>query len=142
MKFTKIEKTRQKLRNGYNKIVRQNINGFKDFNDFTDWYHSQGKSCYYCGLKEIECQEIVMTGLLTSKRFPQNGLIGRGQGRGVWLEVNRLNPLNIYERDNCVLSCYFCSNDKSDVFSGDQYIAFFQNRVDFLRGLLNENGEN
>jgi hypothetical protein len=83
-------------------------------------------------------QELSITGILTSKRFPQEGTVGRGTNRGVWLEVDRIDPNGLYSRDNCVLCCYFCNNDKSDVFAGDQYVQFFQNRVAYLRQLLNE----
>lgn len=87
-------------------------------------------------MKEEEIQEIVMTGLLKSKRFPQQGLIGRGTARGVFLEVDKLNPLENYSSENSVLCCYFCNNDKSDVFHGEHYRDFFQNRKSFLRSLL------
>jgi hypothetical protein len=87
-------------------------------------------------------QEISMTGILTSKRFPQNGIIGQGTNRAVWLEIDRIAPNGLYSRDNCVLCCYFCNNDKSDVFRGDVYATFFQNRVAYLRQLLNDNRQN
>jgi len=109
---------------------------FKDFQDFHDWYNRQEKVCFYCGLKEEESQEIVMTGILTSNRFPQNGISGRGQGRGIWLEVDRLKPKKNYSRDNCVLCCYFCNNDKSDVFHGLEYKKFLKNRLEYLKQLI------
>lgn len=84
-------------------------------------------------MTEIQSQELVMKGLLKSNRFPQKGLIGRGTSRGVWLEVDRINPKGKYSRENCVLCCYFCNNDKSDVFSGEDYFKFRNNRLDFLK---------
>jgi len=47
-----------------------------------------------------------------------------------------MDPKGPYSKDNCVLSCGFCNNDKSDVFSYDQYIEFREDRVGFLRRLL------
>lgn len=142
MPFEYQPKSIQQLRNSYNSKVRDGVNGFANFDDFIDWYHEQELNCHYCGLTEEEMQEISMTGILTSKRFPQNGVVGQGTSRAVWLEVDRIDPNGLYSRANCVLSCYFCNNDKSDVFGGDMYINFFQNRVAFLRQLLNDNHPN
>jgi 5-methylcytosine-specific restriction endonuclease McrA len=89
-------------------------------------------------LTEVECQKIVKTGLLTSKRFPKDGILGRGQSRGFWLEIDRVNPKENYSVQNCVLSCYFCNNDKSDVFDGENYKDFMKNRVGFLRKILSK----
>ena len=85
-------------------------------------------------------QEISMTSVLTSKRFPQDGTVGRGTNRAVWLEVDRIDPNGLYSRENSVLCCYFCNNDKSDVFDGNQYSCFIQNRVEYLRNLLGQRG--
>lgn len=65
-------------------------------------------------------------------------ILGRGQSRGMWLEIDRLKPKDNYSLDNCVLCCYFCNNDKSDVFHGDDYREFQGNRVGYLRKLLNK----
>jgi len=77
-----------------------------------------------------------MTGILTSNRFPQQGKLGRGQSRGVWLEVDRIKPKESYSPENCVLARYFCNNDKSDVFHGNDYKVFMADRVGYLRGLI------
>ena len=130
-------KSEAQLKANFNKRNSSNLNKFIDFNDFNDWYQSQEKVCHYCKILEKEVQEIVVTGKLTSKRFPQNGINGRGTSRGMWLEVDRINPTELYSRNNSVLCCYFCNNDKSDVFNGLQYLDFFQNRAVYLRSLLN-----
>jgi hypothetical protein len=67
-----------------------------------------------------------------------DGKTSQGRGRGMWLEVDRKDPKGKYSSGNAVLCCYFCNNDKSDVFYGDEYIEFFQNRVGYLRNLLKE----
>ena len=55
----------------------------------------------------------------------------------MWLEVDRINPYDkFYHKENCVLACYFCNNDKSDIFSFDQYKNFKENRLNFLKSLL------
>ena len=138
MNFEYIPKTEKQLRNNFTSRVRENLNGFKDLEDFLTWYNSQEKKCYYCGLTEQESQKLVMTGILQSNRFPENGIIKQGRSRGVWLELDRLLPKEKYSRDNCVLCCYFCNNDKSDVFSGADYLRFRENRITFLKNKLSE----
>lgn len=129
-------KSNKQLRADYNRRSRNNDNRFVSFEDFKDWYHIQQKICSYCGIKEEECQKIVVSGLLESKRFPLKGKILRGRARGMWLEVDKMIPKDGYSRSNCVLACYFCNNDKSDVFNYNQYKSFQSNRLEFLKGLL------
>lgn len=128
-------KTKQQLRNWYNQKVKQNKADFLDFDDFYKWYCGQKKECHYCGLKELESQKIVTLGLLKSNRFPLNGKVTRGRARGVWLEIDRKEPKEKYSKNNCVLSCYFCNNDKSDVFNEKEYINFIKDRSGYLRNL-------
>lgn len=120
------------------RVTKKNI-GFTSFDTFLAWYDNQEKVCHYCKLSEVDCQEISIRGLLKSKRFPKNGIPGQGTSRGVWLEIDRVNPYLAYTEENCVLCCYFCNNDKSDVFHGDQYIEFIRDRKGFLMKLLNQN---
>lgn len=136
MPFEFREKTIQQLKQNFSERARENKNGFADFDDFLAWYNAQEKICHCCKLAERESQEIVMTGILTSNRFPQNGVIGRGQSRGVWLEVDRLKLKEKYSRENCVMCYYFCNNDKSDVFEREDYFKFRQNRIKFLKDKL------
>ena len=137
--MTYIPKPIEKLKSNFSQRKQMGLNSFDDFEDFLNWHNEQKKECFYCGLKEQEMQEIVMKGILKSNRFPQNGIIGRGQSRGVWLEVDRLKPKENYSRENCVLCCYFCNNDKSDVFVGNEYKKFMENRVEYLRQKINDN---
>lgn len=113
--------------------------GFQNLKMFREWYINHPKVCHYCSLTEEESQEIVHRGLLTSKRFPLGGQTRRGVFRGYWLEIDRKNPNGEYSEENCVLSCGFCNNDKSDVFSDIQYQEFREDRVGFLRRLLKSN---
>ncbi len=131
-------KTIQQLRSNFNEKKRKSLNDFNDFDDFFEWYESKEKVCYFCGIKEEESQKIVELGILKSNRFPQDGVIKQGNSRGVWLEFGRLNPERKHSRSNTILCCYFCHNDKSDVFPGESYREFFQNRVGFLRNLLSD----
>lgn len=135
-KFTYIPKTDKQLTNWYNQKVRDNISNFTNFEEFKLWYDNSEKICHYCGLTEKESQKIVCTGKLESSRFPKNGIHGRGTSRGMWLEIDRYLPKGCYEIKNIVLCCYFCNNDKSDIFTGDQYKSFMENRLSFLKKIL------
>lgn len=130
-----ISKTDQQLKNWLYSKKREGRSQL-DFKIFKNWYDDLTKVCNYCGLSEIQSQLIVKNGLLKSKRFPQDGLHGRGTSRGMWLEIDRYDPNGLYEVDNMVLCCYFCNNDKSDVFHGDDYRKFMKDRIGFLKRFL------
>ncbi|WP_255036751.1 hypothetical protein [Lacihabitans soyangensis] len=110
-------------------------------NSFLKWYQYQEKVCRYCGVSEKTCQEVIHKGLLNSKRFATEGVFARGVNRGYWLEIDRKEPNEPYSENNCVLACYFCNNDKSDVFNEKQYLEFKENRSDFLRKLILKENE-
>lgn len=133
-------RTKQQLRNWFNGKCRQKKMGFKTYEAFVTWYNKRPKHCHYCQIQEVDVQEIVMRGLLTSARFPKMGLNARGRNRGKWLEVDRKNPNGNYTTANCVLACYFCNNDKSDIFNENQYHNFMQSRLAFLLNLLKKYG--
>lgn len=141
MNWNYKEKPIKKLRDWYNDKVRKDKNGFLDIHDFLEWYKNNIKDscCYYCGLTERECQRIVHLGILQSERFPKYGIFSRGVGRGYWLEIDRKDPDNKkYSKENCVPSCYFCNNDKSDVFTNIEYKLFYQNRREYLVSLISK----
>lgn len=105
---------------------------------FFEWYNRgilQG--CYYCGLKEEEQQKIIESKVIESNRFytSENGT------RGKHLEIDRKNPIGSYSQENCVLACYFCNNDKSDIFQAEDYkIAISGNaKYKFLKSLIEQN---
>ena len=141
MTFQYKPKPEKKLRADFSRRKSNGLNGFTDFDEFKNWYGEIDKACFYCGLKEKESQELVITGVLTSSRFPQNGVLGQGRSRGMWLEIDRIDPKEKYSMENCVLCCYFCNNDKSDVFHGSEYKEFQNSRVGYLRTLINGNYE-
>lgn len=141
MSFEYKTKPIDKLKADYLRRKQTGHDSFLNFESFEKWYNSQEKVCHYCGLLEKESQEIVMTSILKSNRFPQDGKLGRGQSRGVWLEVDRIKPKENYSPENCVLACYYCNNDKSDIFHGDDYKKFKTNRVEFLRELIQQNND-
>jgi len=141
MEFEYKKKTTTQLRNWYLDKVRRGKSGFQNIEDFLKWYSNEKKLCFYCGLTEEESQKIVLTGVLKSKRFPSNGKITQGRSRGVWLEIDRKYPDRVmYSKENCVLCCYFCNNDKSDVFDAESYKEFIkdgkESRLSYLKAIL------
>jgi hypothetical protein len=94
-------------------------------NEFIKWYKEKlSLGFYYCGL-EIEKQILLIKSRkLNSNRFftysytNKKGTTKFGT-RGFSFEVDRRNPKGKYSVGNCVLCCYFCNNDKSDVFSSE-----------------------
>lgn len=136
MKFAYKPKPEENLKADFSRRKIEGKDAFGSFESFQEWYDKQEKVCHYCGISECECQEIAMTGILTSSRFPQEGKLGRGQARGMWLEVDRRKPKENYSDKNCVLACYFCNNDKSDIFDEQQYMRFKKERAEYLRELL------
>lgn len=139
MDWEYIPKTSDQINNWYKDKKKKNKNGFINFEDFRNWYEEnvQDKFCFYCGLSERELQKLVHLGVLTSNRFPLEGKFTRGRNRGYWLEIDKKDPRKQYSRENCVPCCYFCNNDKSDVFDGEKYRIFLTDRVGYIRGLLN-----
>ncbi len=138
LEWSYVSKTREQLIQWFNSKVEHGVSGFGSEAQFLQWYSqniSDGK-CAYCGLSERDSQRIVHEGHLTSLRFPIYGNATKGVNRGYWLEIDRKNPIGLYSIENCNPSCYFCNNDKSDVFTDDQYQEFFENRAQFLRSLL------
>lgn len=104
----------------YNKKNKDHFK-FKHFNDFSSWYKKQYEAqsgcCYYCKTEQSKITELIKEGVLKSKRF----LL-----RGLNLEIERkASSPGDYSRRNCVLSCYFCNNDKSDIFSEKDYFKYF-----------------
>jgi hypothetical protein len=130
------QKTDRQLKALFKRKCLQNICDFKDEGSFLDWYRSQPGECSICGVLELDLQKLISANLLESKRFPQNGLIQRGRTRGWWLEVDRNNPIKNYSEENCTLVCYFCNNDKSDVFQIDEYRKFRNNRYGYIKNLV------
>jgi hypothetical protein len=134
-------KTKEQIEQWYSDTEKDGLSGFDDLEDFLDWYEEnvQDKKCGYCQLSERDCQSIIHKGLLTSLRFPIYKNTSQGVNRGYWLEIDRKNPIGLYSRENCIPSCYFCNNDKSDVFNEVQYREFMTDRIGFVRRILNEN---
>ena len=108
---------------------KKNLEDFKfqNFNSFYKWYikqyEIQNGKCYYCKTDE----KIIST--LFEKKFHNR----KRTTRGKHLEIERRNSTdNLYNAENCVLACYFCNNDKSDIFDESEYLEYLKDRKGFL----------
>ena len=131
------EKTQNQLRSWLSnkKSQSKKKDFFVEFEplSFFKWYLIQKKVCHYCGISEKEQFDLISKGHLKSKRF----FTSEHGTRGRHLEIDRKNPKGPYSEKNCVLSCYMCNNDKSDLFTENQYLELInKNRVVYLRNLL------
>ena len=100
---------------------------FPNFNSFYMWYRTQHQTqkgkCYYC-----KTDEKVIAALF-EKIFPNR----KRTTRGKHLEIERRDSTdNLYKEENCVLACYFCNNDKSDIFDEHEYLDYLKDRKGFL----------
>lgn len=99
--------------------------GFQSAAELTVWYLDQfikqdGKCCY-CETPISLLRKLIDANLLRTRTV---GRTGKGR-RGYRLEIERLDTEeNIYKPENCMLSCYYCNNDKSYIFPMDDYKKF------------------
>ena len=67
--------------------------------------------CHYC---QITLEEIETLG--ENKKLYKKSL------RGWTLEIDRLNSNFEYSPENCVMSCYWCNNAKTDEFTENEFL--------------------
>jgi len=122
----KIKRVRSLYNNKVYNNNKKKKNEFKfgDFKQFYEWYVNQESiqngSCYYCGSDEFKIRHLVEKKIFGDSKQMIN--------RGRHLEIERKNSKNNdYSPLNCVLACYFCNNDKSDVITEDDYFKYFVN---------------
>lgn len=81
------------------------------FWEFKKWYETSEKKCFYCGITEIQINELFQKKKIYTKR-----------NRGKKLEIERLLPNEKYNNiENLVFSCYWCNNAKTDTFSSEEF---------------------
>jgi hypothetical protein len=96
------------------------FSGFDGRQNFIDWYmheiYFHDNKCHYCKTSILDIRKILNAGLINGRSVRGGGL------RGPNLEVDRRDPFGVYEVRNCVLSCYYCNNDKSNTFDYETYL--------------------
>ena len=68
------------------------------------------KECSYCKLTIEKVEQLAER----KKLFKKNE-------RGWSLEIDRKNSNKEYKKDNCVMSCYWCNNAKTDEFTFEEF---------------------
>jgi 5-methylcytosine-specific restriction endonuclease McrA len=123
----------EKIRVGklYSKKHKQ---GFLTKSSFTEWFINQFKKqnykCFYCETSIFDIRQLIVD----KKLLPRK--IGFGF-RGPKLEVEKMINEIGYKPENCVLSCYYCNNDKSSIFDSTVYKSYFgKNRCVFFKSLM------
>lgn len=116
----------RRIRQLYNNKKGTNFE-FPNFNKFYRWYidqySKQNGCCYYCKTEENVIADLFEKKYTSVKR----------PNRGKHLEVERRDSnSNKYNAENCVLACYFCNNDKSDIFTENEYFEYLKDRKLFF----------
>ena len=139
-----------KLKSIYGGIERRckkdNIeNGFNDFVNFYEWHQEQpqeqvnGKAekiCRYCGTTESNLKKLFKEkdDKTEKKKKP---LYSKKRSFTATLQVDRKNPDEGYNGDNCVLACALCNNAKSDMINYENFKTYFKKSMQsFIKDLL------
>jgi hypothetical protein len=97
--------------------------GFLNCGEFATWwlerFVEQDGCCAYCKTSIFQIRWLIDQGAIRTRKVGGNGY------RGYNLELDRKNPDRGYSRQNCVLICYYCNNDKSYIYPADQYEQLF-----------------
>lgn len=100
---------------------KKKLVNFENYDDFRDWYFHElyfyNNKCYYCETSIFIIRELLNNNIIQYRKSG-NGF------RGDNFEIDRINPFDGYNRENCVLSCYYCNNDKSNTFNYQIYKEF------------------
>ena len=122
----------EKLRIGklYSKKHRK---GFSNKDEFVKWFEntikSQNFKCYYCDTSIFDIRSLIDQEKLKTRKI-------RYGARGRNFEIDRKINSNGYTKENCVLSCYYCNNDKSYTLDSEEYKKHFgENRKKYFEYL-------
>jgi agmatine/peptidylarginine deiminase len=69
------------------------------------------KKCHYCDITVDKINKLIVEKLIFKKHIT----------RGWTFEIDRKVPNLEYTRDNCVISCYWCNNAKTDEFRYNEF---------------------
>ena len=98
---------------------RQKLAGFETKQRFIDWYlhelYFHENKCHYCKTSILDIRMLLNANIVSGRRVKGAGF------RGANLELDRRDAFGEYNEGNCVLSCYYCNNDKSNTFDYEVY---------------------
>lgn len=124
-----FDKEWKRVRNLYSKAKHS---PFGDATGLAHWFVAQLKDndcqCYYCETSIHDINILIDAGLLKERK------IGYGF-RGRILEIDKND--STYIKENCVLACYYCNNDKSYITDKIDYKTYFgANRKKYFELLI------
>jgi hypothetical protein len=103
----------------YYNTNKSKLAGFQNRERFIEWFLNElyihDKKCHYCNTSILDIRNLLNMGVISGRA------VGGGGIRGHNLEIDRMMPGEEYSERNCVLSCYYCNNDKSNTFSYEIY---------------------
>lgn len=126
-----IRRVRQLYNNKKNELDEFRFSSFKEFYTWhKNQFEIQKGECFYCHTHESTIRTLFDKNIISSVRQ-----LNRGQH----LEVERKDGKNkLYNAANCVLACYFCNNDKSDIFSERDYLLYLKDRKSYFVNKLDK----
>lgn len=86
--------------------------------------------CHHC---EISIDKIY--------KLKEKGNLRKKNGEGWTLEIDRLKPNFEYTANNCVVSCYWCNNAKTDEFSAEEFKSIGREIRKIFEFRLSENNK-
>jgi hypothetical protein len=112
-------KEQEKRLQSYYNSNRIKLEGFEKKERFIEWYlhelYINENKCHYCKTSILNIRDLINKNIVAGRSVKGGGM------RGHNLEIDRMNAGNEYSESNCVLSCYYCNNDKSNTFNYDIY---------------------
>ncbi|TCC92414.1 hypothetical protein EZ428_11890 [Pedobacter frigiditerrae] len=110
--------------------------GFSTKQELSDWYLSQiqkqNYNCYYCETSIFDIRSLIEVNVLKARKI-------RYGFRGLVLEIDKKENSLGYQKENCVLACYYCNNDKSYTMDSNLYKKYFGiSRFNFFQALINQ----
>ena len=98
---------------------RLKLAGFETKQLFIEWYlhelYIHENKCHYCDTSILEIRQLLNANVINGRRVRGDGM------RGPNLEIDKRDAFGEYNEGNCVLSCYYCNNDKSNTFDYEVY---------------------
>lgn len=115
--------------------------GFESIMSFCDWWmncwNKQAGACIYCETKFSDLDKVIESGKL------KQSVRGNRIRGGRFPEIERINSedkSNVYSSENCALVCYYCNNDKSNVYINEHYKKYLAPaKREYIKILLGEN---
>jgi 5-methylcytosine-specific restriction endonuclease McrA len=109
---TGIEKLEKENIELIKKLEKEYIDSFsKIFSEGEFIQLLEKRECHYCGITLDGIESLIEKRKLYKKSL-----------RGWSLEIDRLNSNIEYTPDNCVMSCYWCNNAKTDEFTPAEFL--------------------